>query len=95
MGIDARKKKVHRQRNIRCKSICYLDEIAALRQTSAATNPPILHMEELRPPGERREPLRIGACHPGLAAQCDDLIEQGGAAQGVDVGVLHIYVREV
>ena len=41
---------------------------------------------ELGPLHQRREGLRIGARHPGLAAQRDDFLEQRGRAARVEMG---------
>ena len=49
-------------------------------------NAALLDAMKLGPFAERREGLAIGARHPGLAAQRDDLLEQRRAPRGVQMG---------
>src|SRR5262245_58409582 len=57
----------------------------AQSDASIAGNLAVLDAVELRPSGQRREAFHVGSCHPGLAAEAYDLVEQRGASQRVQV----------
>src|SRR5205085_11817987 len=74
--------------NLRLAEKCLVFQyvVGTAPTSSAGLDAALLDVVELGPILERREGVRIGAGHPGLAAHGDDLLEQGGPPQGVEVG---------